>query len=73
MKKGSGDNLSKGERWNAAIWAGFGLCLLAFFSYFFFFAQFPITRDIPWVNVLLFAAGIGCLVVGLRRAFRSPD
>ena len=61
------------KRWNAAIWCGFGLCLLAFFSYFFFFAQFPVTRDFPWVNLLLFAAGVASLVVGLRRAFRAPD
>lgn len=61
------------RRWNAAIWYGFGLCLLAFFSYFFFFAQFPATRDFPWLSLLLFAAGIACLVVGLRRAFRAPD
>lgn len=61
------------KRWNAAIWFGFGLCLLAFFSYFFFFAQFPVTRDFPWLNLLFFAAGFVFLAVGLRRAFRSPE
>ena len=33
------------------------------------FGQFPITRDFPWANLLLFAAGGICLVVGLFRAF----
>jgi hypothetical protein len=39
-----------------------------FFSYT-FFARFPITRDFPWANLLLFAVGGICLVVGLYRAF----
>ena len=30
------------------------------------------TRDFPWVNLLLFLVGIGLLGVGLQRAFREP-
>jgi hypothetical protein len=33
-----------------------------------FFAQFPITRDFPWANLLLFAIGAALLMVGLFRA-----
>ena len=46
--------------------------LAGFFSYT-FFAQFPITRDFPSANLLLFAAGGIYLVVGLFRAFCKPQ
>ncbi len=42
--------------------------LAGFLSYT-FFAQFPVTRDFPWANLLLFAAGGIFLVLGLFRAF----
>jgi len=54
--------------WNWLLWIGFLFVIGGFFSYT-FFAQFPITRDFPWANLLLFAAGGICLVVGLFRAF----
>lgn len=60
-------------RWNVLIWAGFALIIFAFFSYIPLFAQFPVTRDIPWVNDLLFLAGGFLLAVGIRRAFRDPE
>ena len=53
--------------------AGFLLCGIAFISYPLFFAGFPATRDIPWVNWLLFAVGLGMLGVGIARAFRQPE
>jgi hypothetical protein len=53
---------------NWPLWIGFLFALAGFFSYT-FFAQFPITRDFPWANLMLFAAGGICLVVGLFRAF----
>ncbi len=56
------------KSWNWSLWIGFLFALAAFVSYG-FFAQFPITRDFPWANLLLFAAGGICLVVGLFRAF----
>ena len=37
------------------------------------FAPFPITRDVPWVNYLLFVVGGVLLAVGLKRAYREPD
>jgi membrane protease YdiL (CAAX protease family) len=59
------------RRLNWQIWAAFLLSLLAFLSYFFVFVNFPVTRDFPWANLLLFAAAIVLLLLGLRRAFAS--
>ena len=58
--------------WNWSLWIGFLFVLAGFLSYG-FFAQFPITRDFPWVNFLLFAAGGIFLAVGLFRAFGRPQ
>ena len=59
---------------NWPLWAGFVLCVIAFVSYFFFFARFPVTRDFPWVNLLLFAFAAALLIAGLQRAFvRAPS
>jgi len=58
--------------WNWSLWIGFLFALAGFLSYT-FFAQFPITRDFPWVNLLLFAAGGIFLVPGLFRAFGRPQ
>jgi AhpC/TSA family len=60
------------RRWNWALWVGFLLSVAGLFSYL-VFAQFPITRDFPWVNLLLFAAGGILLVAGLVRAFGRPQ
>jgi hypothetical protein len=49
--------------------AGFLVCLAAFLSYFLFFYQFPVTRDLPWVSWLLFALGLALCGVGVARAF----
>jgi len=53
-------------------WAGFVLSAVAFASYFAFFYRFPVTRDVPWVSFLLFAAAAVLLVAGLRRALARP-
>ena len=53
--------------------AGFAVCILAFLSYFLLFSQFPVTRDVPWANWLLFALGLGLLGAGLARPFRQPE
>ena len=60
------------RRWNLSLWAGFLLVLAGLVSYIPLFALFPITRDFPWANLLLFSAGGALLWVGLRRAFRQP-
>lgn len=53
--------------------AGFLLCAIALLSYPLFFYRFPITRDVPWVSWLLFAAGLAMVVVGSLRAYRQPE
>ena len=58
---------------NWPLWAGFLTALIAFVSYFLFFFQFPITRDFPWANFLLFGLAAVLLAVGLRRAFALPS
>lgn len=55
------------------MWAGFLLSVGAFFSYFAFFVEFPVTRNFPWANLLLFLIAAILLVVGLRRAYGSPE
>lgn len=60
------------KSWNWPLWIGFFFALAGFFSYT-FFTQFPITRDFPWANLLLFAVGGICLVLGLFRAFGNPQ
>ena len=60
------------RRHNILLWAGFVLVLLAVGTYIPIFAVYAATRDVPWVNYLLFAAGGVLLVLGLRRAFGQP-
>jgi hypothetical protein len=60
------------RKWNWPIWLGFVVAVGGLFSYE-FFAQFPITRDFPWANLLLFAIGATLLLVGLFRAFGRPQ
>jgi len=38
-----------------------------------FLAEFPMTRDFPWANLLLFGIGATFLLVGLFRAFGRPQ
>ena len=61
------------RRRNLIIWAGFAVVLLGAFSYLPLFANIAITRDIPWVNFLLFVAGAFLLAAGLKRAYGAPD
>ncbi len=59
------------RRFNWPLWTGLLLTVVAFFSYLGFFSRFPITRDIPWVNLLLFVIAMAFLVVGVRRSQRK--
>ena len=61
------------RRRNYLIWIGFVIVVGALVSYIPFFALFPLTRDVPWANYLLFILGGGLIAAGLRRAVRSPD
>ena len=57
------------RRLNWPLWAAFLLALIASFSYFAFFVRFPITRDFPWANLLLFLLAAVLLFMGIRRGF----
>jgi AhpC/TSA family len=48
------------------------LVLGGLFSYA-FLIRFPITRDFPWANLLLFGIGAALLIFGLFRAFGRPN
>jgi hypothetical protein len=61
------------RRQNILNWAGFAIIIVAFVSYVPFFASFPVTRDIPWANYLLFLIGGALLAVGVKRAFGDPE
>ena len=60
------------QRCNWPIWAGFLLSVMAFLSYFFVFVRFPVTRDFPWANLLLFGIAAALVFGGMRRAF-APE
>jgi hypothetical protein len=62
------DNV-KPQKFNWQIWAGFLLSLAASISYPFVFVRWPITRDFPWVTLLLYIVAGALLVVGVKRAF----
>lgn len=59
------------RRFNWPLWSGFLLTLAAFLTYFLIFVQFPVTRDFPWLNLLLFVVAVVLLFAGLRRGFVS--
>src|SRR5688572_2829844 len=61
------------RNWNWFVWLGFGVALLAAFSYIPFFSRFPGTRDVPWANLLLFVAAGFLLGIGVYRAFAQPS
>jgi hypothetical protein len=60
------------RKWNWPIWLGFAVAVGGLFSYE-FFARYPITRDFPWANLLLFGIGGALLIVGLFHAFGRPQ
>ncbi|HET6890033.1 MAG TPA: hypothetical protein VFH31_02935 [Pyrinomonadaceae bacterium] len=57
---------------NWQIWAGFVLSLVAGLSYPLVFVRWPVTREFPWANLVLFAIAFVLLFLGLLRAFK-PD
>lgn len=60
------------RKWNWPLWVGFVVAVGGLFSYE-YFVRFPITRDFPWANLLLFGIGAALLLVGLFRAFGRPQ
>jgi len=59
--------------WNPGLWWGFVLALVAIVSYPLIFTRYPITRDFPWVTLLLLAIAFFLLATGIARAFQRPD
>jgi hypothetical protein len=59
------------RRRNWLLLAGFLLALFAFFSYFLVFVNFPLTRNFPWANLLVFVVAEALLAMGIVRAFRQ--
>jgi hypothetical protein len=73
MDPANGDGkIGMKRKWNWPIWIGFVVVVGGLFSYE-FFARFPITRDFPWANLLLFGIGAALLIGGLFRAFGRPQ
>jgi len=61
------------RQWNWRLWFGFLVVLAGSVGYLALFARYPITRDFPWVSLLMFVAGGALLILGLKRAFREPQ
>ncbi len=59
--------------WNSLIWVGFFVVLAAALTYVPIFVPHAATRDVPWVNLLLFLLGGWLLVRGIRRAYGESD
>jgi type VI protein secretion system component VasK len=57
------------KRINWPTWSGLLLSVFAFLSYFFIFVWYPVTRDSPWLNLVLLALAMLLLLLGLRGAF----
>jgi len=61
------EQMAKRSGW--ALWAGPLLALLGVWSYFAIFAFWPVTRDFPWVNLLILALALGLSILGARRGW----
>ena len=59
--------------WNPILWGGFALAIAGVLSYPLFFIRFPLTRDFPWVNLILLAAAASMLAIGVLRAYQRSD
>lgn len=66
---GAAITLMKLRNLNWQLWAGLLLSIFAFISYPLIFVNWPATRDVPWVNLLLFVAAVVLLAVGVVRSF----
>jgi hypothetical protein len=60
-------NKAAPKRKNHLVWIGVLIAIIGLVSYFTFFARFPATRDIPWINLPLVFAGVVVSVLAVRR------
>ena len=54
---------------NHALWTGPLVALFGVLSYYTVFRRWPALSDLPWVNLLILALGVGLSLVGLRRSW----
>ena len=59
------------QSFNWPLWAGLLLCVFALVSYPFVFVRWPVTRDFPWANLLLFGIATVFLFLGVRHAYAA--
>lgn len=59
------------RRFNWPLLVGFALTIAAFLTYFSVFIWFPVTRDFPWANLLIFVVALIFLFAGVRSGFAS--
>ncbi len=52
------------------VWLGPILAFVGVASYFALFLNWPITRDVPWVNLILLALALAASIAGLMRSRR---
>jgi len=52
------------------VWLGPLLAFVAVASYFALFLNWAITRDVPWLNLILLALALGASIAGLVRSRR---
>ncbi|HEY5885301.1 MAG TPA: hypothetical protein VIT88_11475, partial [Pyrinomonadaceae bacterium] len=60
------------KRFNWPIVVGFLLSFIASLAYPFFLVNYPLTRDFPWVSILLFVVALILVWMGVKRAFSKP-
>src|SRR5688572_11516617 len=60
------------KRFNWPIVVGFLLSFIASLAYPFFLVDYPLTRDFPWVSILLFLVALILVWIGLKQAFSKP-
>lgn len=61
------------RRWPKSIWIGLALVFLTPVLYLTLFIRYPVTRDVPWPSLLMFAVGLGLILHGLFRAYRHAQ
>ncbi len=66
---GSADGASSATgRFNHRAWIGPLVAIFGLLSYFTLFYRWPLTRDLPWLNLLILLAAIGVSLTALPRA-----
>ncbi|HEU5179404.1 MAG TPA: hypothetical protein VFW45_01310 [Candidatus Polarisedimenticolia bacterium] len=62
---------TKKRRIPRALWLGLLLVVAAPVLFLLVFIDFPVTRDVPWATLLMFALGIGLLALSVSKAYRD--